>query len=385
MIIDKFNWRQVKLGDITIKKEENDKANIGIRFNKFLKVEHLDPECLHIKRWGNVGVDELPPTFYKIFRKGQVLYPTRNPHLKRVALASFDGICGEKTLTLEPIHDLIEDKFYPFIFLSQSFYNHSTGSIIGSTNPHVRWRDVAEYKFLLPPKEQQAKLAELLWAADNCIENYQSLLQSIIITQKIFAIHNYQDRTRPKANLSSIADVNPSIPSNLNDNEQEVSFLTMADVSEEGAIINHQKRRLKEVRKGFTYFGEGDTLFAKITPCMENGKGTIALNLFNGIGFGSTEFHVLRPKIKSDQMFCFFITKMDLFRREAEKRMVGSAGQKRVPSSFLSEFSFHIPDVDKRMLFGEKMLMFEERKNILRVVIEQSRLLKQNIINQIFT
>src|SRR5688572_25653229 len=102
MVIDKSNWIPITLADVTVKKEENDKANAASRFDKFLKVEHMDAEKLLIKRWGRIGEDELPPTFYKVFRKGQILYPTRNPHLKRVALASFDGICGEKTLTLEP-------------------------------------------------------------------------------------------------------------------------------------------------------------------------------------------------------------------------------------------------------------------------------------------
>ena len=61
-----------------------------------------------------------------------------------------------------------------------------------------------------------------------------------------------------------------------------------------GVIVKQDSRRVAEVEKGYTYFGEGDVLFAKITPCMENGKGAIATNLKNGVGFGSTEFHVLR-------------------------------------------------------------------------------------------
>lgn len=169
MKIDKKGWQKVRLADVTIKKEENDKENASSRFNRFLKVEHLDADSLHIKRWGTIGEEELPPTFYKVFRKGQILYPTRNPHLRRVALADFDGICGEKTLTIEHVPELIDEKFFPFIFLSHAFVSHTISSIVGSTNPHVRWRDVAEYEFLLPPKDQQVRIAELLWAADQCV------------------------------------------------------------------------------------------------------------------------------------------------------------------------------------------------------------------------
>lgn len=169
--IEKDDWVKVKLLDVFTKKEENDKENAHKRFDRFLKVVHLDKESLHIKRWASQeNGDELNPYFYKVFRKGQILFPTRNPHLRRTALASFDGICGEKTLTLEPNAEFLIPEFIPFLFHSESFYAHTTGAIIGSTNPHVRWRDVANYEFLLPPKDQQARLAELLWAMDEVIE-----------------------------------------------------------------------------------------------------------------------------------------------------------------------------------------------------------------------
>lgn len=178
--LKKDKWVKVKLLDVFIKKEENDKENARNRFDRFLKVEHMDAESLHIKRWASQeNGDELNPYFYKIFRKGQILFPTRNPHLRRTVLASFDGICGEKTLTLEPIEKYLVPEFIPFLFHSESFYAHTTGAIIGSTNPHVRWRDVANYEFLLPPKEKQARLAELLWAMDEVIEREREVLESL--------------------------------------------------------------------------------------------------------------------------------------------------------------------------------------------------------------
>ena len=178
--IRKDQWVKVTLLDVFIKKEENDKENARNRFDRFLKVEHMDAESLHIKRWASQeNGDELNPYFYKIFRKGQILFPTRNPHLRRTVLASFDGICGEKTLTLEPIEDLVIPEFIPFLFHSESFYAHTTGAIIGSTNPHVRWRDVANYEFLLPPKDQQAQLAELLWAMDEVVEREREVFKHL--------------------------------------------------------------------------------------------------------------------------------------------------------------------------------------------------------------
>ncbi len=207
--IDKSNWAKVKINDVFTKREENDKENAKNRFDLFLKVNHMDAECLHIKRWSSQeNGDELNPYFYKIFRKGQILFPTRNPHLKRTALASFDGITGEKTLTLEPNVDFVLPEFIPFLFHSESFYAHTTGAIIGSTNPHCRWRDVANYEFLLPPKDQQAQLAELLWAMDEVIEMEKEVLEKLGKDDLSYLKHFfYDDKVSERVRLKEIISI----------------------------------------------------------------------------------------------------------------------------------------------------------------------------------
>lgn len=152
----------VKLGDVVKKVEENEFEPLKAGYERFVKVEHMDADNLRIHRWGSIKDDLFPPTFHKVFRKGQILFPTRNPHLRRVVVADFDGICGEKTLTLSPIENKIEPSLVAFIFQSDNFVQHCINSIIGSTNPHVRWRDIAEYKIDLPERAVQKKISELL-------------------------------------------------------------------------------------------------------------------------------------------------------------------------------------------------------------------------------
>ena len=104
-------------------------------------------------------------------------------------------------------------------------------------------------------------------------------------------------------------------------------------------------RDLGEVRKGYTYFAEGDVVFAKITPCMENGKSAIARKLTNGIGFGTTEFHVLRPGPLVTAEWLHLFVRNKAFREEAKKNMHGAAGQQRVPTDFLKETYVPIPAI----------------------------------------
>jgi len=147
--------------------------------------------------------------------------------------------------------------------------------------------------------------------------------------------------------LGDICCINPSM--SLRPDDYEVSFVSMPMVSETGNIDTSTVRQFGEVKKGFTYFEEDDVLFAKITPCMENGKGAIARGLMNGIGFGSTEFHVLRPnKEHISSEWLYYLTSWDVFRRQCEKNMTGSAGQKRVPKGFLEKYAVNIPSLEEQ-------------------------------------
>ena len=147
--------------------------------------------------------------------------------------------------------------------------------------------------------------------------------------------------------LSDVCEINPR--SQAISDDTLVSFVAMPDVSEDGKINTSVIRPYGEVKKGYTVFQEGDILFAKITPCMENGKGALASGLQNGIGVGSTEFHVLRPNTDLlDGMWLYYLTAWSAFRHEAEIHMTGSAGQKRVPKAFLERYQVDVPTLNEQ-------------------------------------
>lgn len=144
-----------------------------------------------------------------------------------------------------------------------------------------------------------------------------------------------------------------------------VSFVPMPAVSEDGKIDCSDIRPYKEVRKGFTYFAENDVLFAKITPCMENGKGAVARGLENGIGSGSTEFHVLRPIAgKSNPYWLYIITMFDTFRVGARKVMTGTGGQLRVPIGYLNDYPISLPPIELQNSFEEFVHQSDKSKFI---------------------
>lgn len=138
-----------------------------------------------------------------------------------------------------------------------------------------------------------------------------------------------------------VCEINPRAERGLED-DLEVSFVPMADVDEHlGRIVGSQTRPVSQVRKGFTAFRENDVLFAKITPCMQNGKAAIATDLKNGLGYGSTEFHVLQAQQGIAPEWVFTLVRLQTFRDQARAAFTGSAGQQRVPSTFFK--SYHLP------------------------------------------
>lgn len=138
--------------------------------------------------------------------------------------------------------------------------------------------------------------------------------------------------------FTTLAEINPTRATSSLAPDAEVSFIPMGDVTESGQWIGRQSRQYSEVRHGFTCFAEGDVLFAKITPCMENGKGCLAAGLLNSIGFGSTEFHVLRARSEADAGFIYQWSIHQDLRHQAKNSMTGSAGQQRVPTDFFRQF-----------------------------------------------
>jgi len=143
--------------------------------------------------------------------------------------------------------------------------------------------------------------------------------------------------------LGNVAAINPKLDISALPDSTLVSFVPMAAVeAETGHIDTSTQRRLDEVKRGFTSFYEGDVLFAKITPCMENGKSTVARSLSSGIGYGSTEFHVIRPLLGINPQLLYYYVAQKSFRQTARAHMTGSAGQLRVPTAFLVDAPYPI-------------------------------------------
>lgn len=191
------------------------------------------------------------------------------------------------------------------------------------------------------------------------------------------------------AKHEDISVINPkSLDYDLNE-DSDVSFLPMACVEEVSGCYNLKNiRKHKDVKKGYTSFVNGDLIFAKITPCMENGKVAVLDNLVNGVGYGSTEFHVSRLHSSIDKKYLFFFVIQTAFRKEAKRNMTGSAGQLRVPTVFFKSVLIPIPPKpEQRSIVSKIEQLFSELDNgiaCLKKAQEQLKVYRQAVLKQAF-
>lgn len=174
--------------------------------------------------------------------------------------------------------------------------------------------------------------------------------------------------------LGEIVSINPTKPKLIYDDDLVCSFLPMNMVNEHlGSIIQLEERPFSKVKKGYTYFEEGDILFAKITPCMENGNTVIAEGLLNNFGFGSTEFYVLRASRAILNKYIYYLIRSQRFRNQAKQVMAGAVGQQRVPKSFLEEYSFALPPLERQKEIVNKIEILFSKIDEANRLIEEAK------------
>ena len=184
--------------------------------------------------------------------------------------------------------------------------------------------------------------------------------------------------------LGSISKINPRKPQSLAP-DALCSFIPMEYVDDvSGTIIQTASRQVQEVEKGYTYFENGDVLFAKITPCMENGKCALAKELINGIGFGSTEFHVIRAGEEVSPEWVYYFLRQERIRQKAAQQMTGSAGQQRVPARFLEEVMILLPPLEEQQRIAATLERADHLRRLRRFAREMSDTYLQSVFLEMF-
>jgi len=330
----------------------------------------------------------------------------------RIGLVKEDGIITSAYISLRP-REGVNAKFYNYYFkaLDARKVFHGLGTGIRLT---LSYKELKNMILPIPPNEEQSQIVRYLdWKVSEVnrliavkkkqVSAYKELRKAVI-DQGI--LHGFKESEKKDSSvywlgeipvawevlpLKRICRANASISDivKTKDDSELVTFLPMENVTETGEIDCSIKKKISEVRTGFSSFAKGDVVVAKITPCFENGKGACLDNLDTDIGFGTTEFINLRPSDKVLSEYLYMITMTRPFRKLGEEVMTGSAGQKRVSVNYIKNFTLGIPDIEEQNVIlteiDQRLAQIDKAIEIERENIKNLQELKARIISDTVT
>lgn len=264
----KPGWKMVKFGDVVKNANlvERDPEAAGIE--RIVGLEHLDPENLHIRRW---NTPENGTSFTRKFVPGQTLFGKRRAYQRKVAYAEFEGICSGDILTFEPKDKkVLLPELLPFICQSDAFFAHALGTSAGSLSPRTSWKALKDFEFPLPPIEEQKRIAEILWAADEAVDaflNTCACLDSLQATLIDNLIAQNKDiwQFLPLGNLALAKPQYGANAPACEYKEGGYQYIRITDIDSNGVLNPHEKVGIKlpdEKAKKYL-LSPGDILFAR--------------------------------------------------------------------------------------------------------------------------
>jgi len=399
--IDKTNWKKVKFGDVAIQmKGTVDRENTELKY--YVKGEHMNSEDVHIREFGELTDEYLGPAFIRHFKEGDILYGSRRTYLKKVAVAHFEGITSNTTFVINADEKVIDKRLLPFLMLSDKFTEHSIMHSKGSVNPYINWKDLANYEFLLPPKEQQSELADLLWAMDEVIEkdlkvlerledsiNYLFLKEIIDFEIKDSTITDILNFLNKNYGLLSLNAVGQFVKGKGIPKDDVVSkgipCIRYGEIYTNHHIVIRKFKSFitEEVAKTSFKLGFGDIIFAGSGETIsEIGKSVCFINDFEAYAGGDTI--ILRPEQnKYDSVFLSYLLNSLVVRQQLNKMGTGATVAHIYPED-LKKIKIPNISLSKQKEIAIKVESIYAAISDIKSKLASSKSLQKSLINQLF-
>jgi type I restriction enzyme S subunit len=387
MNINKTNWTLVKFGDVVYEPKETMKDIVAEGIEHVVGLEHITTDDIHLRN--SEGIEE-STTFTKKFAKGDVLFGRRRAYLRKAAQAPFGGICSGDITVFRTKKELLPE-LLPFIVNNEKFFDYAIKHSAGGLSPRVKFKDLADYEFLLPPKDQQAQLAELFWAMDEVIEKEKKLLDvlnynKLSYEKTVFFINRPGiEKKIPSGyeilKLEEIAEITGGSTPSRDRNEfwnGDIPWLTPTDVT------NHNKINLIKTKECITDLGlknisnrlypPGSILFCT--------RATIGYAIINDVPMTTNQgFSNFIVNDRTSNYFLYFLLK---YLTPELTRLAGGSTFLEISKSSIRKFKVIIPPIHIQKKIEKVLLDFETNRLIILNKLQSSQSLQKSLINQVF-
>ncbi len=362
-----LKYETVKLGDICAIKTGKRDVNQGnpsgeypfftcARENTFSDSYSFDTEALLIAGNGDVGHVKYFKGKFEAYQRTYVLLDFKD------------------NVDIKFIYYYISNKLKPVLELQK----------LGNTMPYIKLGMLTDFDIPLPSLEVQKEIVEQIEVKQKAIEGAEQVIENIEKERRYFTQSIGKLQNTKLVTLEDVCEINPKKSEIKLPKDTKVSFVPMVDLSENlMSFMPKQIKSLEDLNTGYTYFKDRDVILAKVTPCFENGKAGIANDLENGIGFGSSEYLVLRCSDRVLPEFVYGLIKSSDFINLGRLRMTGTGGLQRVPTEFVKLYQFALPDLKTQDTLVSQIIEEEKIIESNKKLIEIMEKKIENVIESI--
>jgi restriction endonuclease S subunit len=369
------NWKKVKLGDVVANVNRTSKE--VKRIERIVGLEHLDPSDLHIRRW---ETPENGTSFTRAFKKGQTLFGKRRAYQRKVAYAEFAGICSGDILTFESKDQcVLLPELLPFLCTTDCFYDYALDTSAGSLSPRTSWKALKDFEFLLPPIDEQKKIAEILWATDEAIEKYLSYKKSLDMLYETILHKHLFTSTLTKVKIGDLGSINrKSLSEKATPAEYTFKYIDI------GSVIAPRKLGTPEVyrfenspSRARRCVQNGDILVSTVRP---NLKSFVRLSNIHGNFIASTGFAVITPNNATFGSLIYHSIFSKQFENYCNDRVTGT-NYPTISAKDIGKFEFSLPNDLVRV--AKELDSIEEIMNKTETHIDNLHNLKTKLVNKL--
>ena len=377
----------VAFGDVVhlSKERSNDPERDG--FERYLGLEHLKPSDLKVCSWGDI-VDGT--TFTSVFKPGQVLFGKRRAYQRKVAVADFSGVCSGDIYVLEPKGDELLPELLPFICQSESFYDYVISMSQGGLSPRVNWKALAKYEFLLPPLDEQRRIAEVLQAAQTFIEKLVLLQESAVSAVSSAASIKFSalSDNYPTVRLAEICLKKPQSGIYKSDKYRGsgVPMVNMGELFGNDIIdgeIEMERVELDETELQRYRLTSNDLLFGRRSVVLEGaGRCILVADPGDSMVFESSVLRATIDPKKADNRFVFEWLRSPLGHQRI-RRIVTFTTVSGVAGSDVARLPVPLPPLEVQKRIADELSGLRKQVGIPRKRIEESKKLSITLLGRV--
>jgi len=383
---DRTDWKEVKFGDFAFNISEHvEPSNTDAKV--YVGLDHLDPDSIHIRRKGVPS--DVKGVKLRVY-KGDVIFGKRRAYQRKASIADFDGICSAHSMVIRANSEKIDPRFFPFFLHSDTFMNRAIEISEGSLSPTIKWKTLSEQKFLLPPYPVQKKIADILWLVDELEEKHRLAYTKFLQVRLAFLIESFSKISHKFVPLGDlpITNINGLWKSDESDTVM-VKVMRSTEFGQFGEIDLSKLEPFPVSKKKFakSKLLAGDIIVERSGGGPDQPVGRVCYFDISKDEYSFSNFtssiRVADKKVL-DPKYLFYFLETFYERGLTERIQKQTTGIRNLNYDLYLTTKVPLPDIDTQKALVSEIEEIELNRRSLYAQIEQTRVLRNTLLNRIF-